>query len=248
MRDKSEAPETATTGDAYTEFLLQNLAQATSRIADAAKRSARTIEDIRLLPVTKHVSAEHLRVLAEAGYRQMAESQVQELRQKSEALEDLSIDWVLIGHLQRNKAAQASRIISEVQSINSLRIAEALSRNLAANDKRIPALLQVNVSGETTKSGFAPEDVEETLAKMLELPGLQIEGLMTMAPHSDDEDEVRRTFAGLRELRDRLAPRFEPDLRLTQLSMGMSGDFEIAIEEGATTVRLGSVLFGERDY
>ncbi len=221
-----------------------------SRIAAAAAKSGRDASSIRLLPVTKYVDEDHVRIISELGFRDLAESQVQSLRTRSAALEDLSIDWVLIGHLQRNKAGQAARIVSEVQSVDSLRIANALDsatqRALDDGSRQAPqlkVLLQVNTSGEEAKYGLSPHEVSSVLESVAALPHLRVAGFMTMAPFTEDEDVVRRTFADLADLSHRMQEKFGSDLDLKELSMGMSNDYEVAIEEGATTVRIGSALF-----
>lgn len=210
------------------------------RIAAAAEASGRAPESVRLLPVTKNVPVETLRELYALGYPHMGENRVQELRKKAAEMDDLPVEWAMIGHLQTNKAGAVSRLVTEVQSVDSLRVAEALSRNLVTAGRSVKALMQVNTSGEEAKYGFTPAEAAETLSEIRTLPGLDLRGFMTMAPFTSDTDLVRNTFRRLRELRDDLAP------ELPELSMGMSGDFETAIEEGATVVRIGGAIFGPR--
>lgn len=224
--------------------------QVRSLIAEAAHCAHRDPAEIRLLPVTKFHPASDLRILHDLGFTDLAENRVQELRQKSAELDELDINWVLVGHLQFNKAGQAARIVSEVESVDSLRIAEALSSaraRLAENRTAPPlrVLLQVNTSGEVTKHGLSPEETPAALDQILALPHLEVAGFMTMAPLTGDESVVRATFARLREIRDQLQARF-PEANLRELSMGMSHDFHVAIEEGATTIRLGTALLGSR--
>lgn len=233
-------------------LLSENLATVRTNIAKAAEQIGRDPDSVRILPVTKFVPVERMRMIADLGLDWFGESRVQELRQKATELP--GADWVFIGHLQTNKAGQASRIVSEVQSVNSLRIAASLSRTRVAwmenaenpDPRNLRVLLQVNTSGEETKSGFEPRDVDEAINEILALPGLKLGGFMTMAPHVDDEDEVRRAFADLRKIRDDMANRYEGDADLGELSMGMSHDYQIAVQEGATILRLGTVLFGDR--
>lgn len=217
--------------------LQRRLSQVQENIAQAAARSGRSPGDVQLLPVTKYVSAPIMAELASLGCTSFAENRVQDLRAKSEELAQWNPSWVLIGRLQSNKAGQASRIVSQVQSVDSVRIAQALSRNFGLNERVGSLLLQVNVSGEETKTGFTPEELPAVLDQVRDLPAVSVDGFMTMAPFTDDESVLRETFSTLRELRDRVAP------DLPQLSMGMSQDYEIAIEEGATIVRVGSAIF-----
>lgn len=220
--------------------LEANIDQVLGRVAKAAQRARRDPTQIRLLPVTKTVPSETLQKLAELGYPEMAENRVQDLRDKQTQLEESKISWVLIGHLQSNKVGQAARIVSEVQSVSSLKIAQALSRQTQTLEKTLRCFIQVNTSGEDTKGGFQPHELSAALDSILTLPGLDVRGLMTMAPYSTNPEDARPSFRQLRTLRDEVAP------QLPELSMGMSGDYEVAIEEGATTIRVGSALFGPR--
>ena len=236
--------------------LSANVAAVREQINAAALRSGRSAADIRLLPVTKYHPESQLRAIYALGFRDLGENRIQELRAKAAAMSDLDINWVLIGHLQTNKATQAARVAKEIQSVDSLRVATALSNavvrlqneDAAAGEDAAAAplkvLLQVNTSGEEAKYGLAPSEVGAVLEQVADLPGLTVGGFMTMAPLTDDEGVVRQTFSRLRELRDAL--RTTSGLELPELSMGMSHDFEIAIEEGATTVRIGSSIFGPR--
>ena len=235
----------------------RNVAAVREQINAAALRSGRSPADICLLPVTKYHPESQLRAIHSLGFRDLGENRIQELRAKAAAMSDLDINWVLIGHLQTNKATQAARVAKEIQSVDSLRVATALSNAVvrlqnegeaaaAGEDAATPlkVLLQVNTSGEEAKYGLAPNEVGAVLEQVADLPGLTVGGFMTMAPLTDDEGVVRQTFSRLRELRDTLVR--ASGLELPELSMGMSHDFEIAIEEGATTVRIGSSIFGPR--
>lgn len=227
--------------------IADRLDQVRHRINEAALRSGRNPDAVTLLPVTKTVPAERLRELPSLGYTSFGENRVQELRTKSEELAGLDIDWQLIGRLQTNKAGQAARLANVVQSVDSLRLAQSLSRSAEAAGRELSILLQVNTSGEGAKAGFAPAEVPVALEQIAPLPALTVKGFMTMAPFEADEATLRQTFGGLRDLRDRLAPQFEGSgAELHDLSMGMSGDYELAIEEGATIVRVGSAIFGAR--
>lgn len=227
--------------------IADRLDEVRHRINEAALRSGRAPGAVTLLPVTKTVPAERLLELPSLGYSSFGENRVQELRAKSEELAGLDIDWQLIGRLQTNKAGQAARLANVVQSVDSLRLAQSLSRGAQAAGRELSILLQVNTSGEHAKAGFAPAEVPLALEQIVPLPALTVQGFMTMAPFEADEAKLRQTFGGLRDLRDRLAPRFEGSgAELHDLSMGMSGDYERAIEEGATIVRVGSAIFGAR--
>ncbi len=236
-----------TSGDPVT----ASVARVRQRIQAAAHRVGRDPREIRLLPVTKTVPAQRLRVLPELGLRHFGENRVQEIREKSAELANLGVEWTVIGHLQTNKAKLAARLATEVQSVDSLKVALALDAathrllSEGERDRPLSVLLQVNVSGEESKHGFRPEETADALARIQELSGVKVRGLMTMAPFTEDQEMVRRTFAGLRELRDELTGG-NPEAELRELSMGMSHDYQIAIEEGATIVRVGSAIFGPR--
>lgn len=178
------------------------------------------------------------------GITAFAENRVQEAEQKVAALSDLPIEWSIIGPLQRNKAKDVARFATELQTLDSVRLATQLNRRLGGENRTIRALIQVNTSREGQKSGVDPVDVRELLAELQQFENIHLRGLMTMAMFDGTEDEVRACFTELRELRDELQPDYP---ELTELSMGMSGDYELAIEEGATIVRLGSAIFGSRD-
>ena len=238
--------------------IAAHLADARARIDAACARVGRDPGEVELLPVSKTHGVDLIREAVDAGWTRFGESKPQEAAAKASELADLDLDWVLIGHLQTNKATQAARVAKEVQSVDSLRVATALSNAVvrlqnegeaaAAGEDAATAplkvLLQVNTSGEEAKYGLAPNEVEAVLEQVADLPGLTVGGFMTMAPLTDDEGVIRQTFSRLRELRDTLGR--ASGLELPELSMGMSHDFEIAIEEGATTVRIGSSIFGPR--
>ena len=234
--------------------IAHNIAVVRERIAAAAARSGRDSAAIRLIAVTKtHPAAVVDQALA-AGVTDCGENRVQEADDKRPAVTGAA-RWHLIGHLQRNKARRAVALFDMIHSLDSVRLAEALSRVMAEEGRadRLPVLLQVNVSGEATKEGFQLAgglgssqlsafyaDVERIVA----LPLLDVQGLMTVAPYAEDPAAARPTFAALRELRDALADR--SGTPWPHLSMGMTGDFEVAIEEGATLVRVGRAIFGAR--
>jgi pyridoxal phosphate enzyme (YggS family) len=221
----------------------QNLAEIRERISAAAARSGRAEADVELVAVSKTFPAESVRDAWDAGQALFGESRVQEAAAKIPALPG-ALRWHFIGHLQKNKVRRALPLFELFHGIDSLELARDIDR-IAAEEGAFPrVLLEVNVAGEATKFGFRPESLERDLEALIALPRLQIEGLMTIAPYADEPEHSRPFFRGLRELRDRLSTR--SGASLTALSMGMSGDFEVAIEECATLVRVGSAIFGSR--
>ncbi len=227
--------------------IRQNLAEVRERMAQAARRSGRSPESIQLVAVTKFAEEEAIRALVEAGCTILGESRPQQLWEKAAALADLPVRWHLIGHLQRNKAKRTLPLVDMIHSVDSLELAGTLNRLAEGSGRRVRVLLEVNVSGEAAKHGFAPAEVVVPLLLDLgRLSHLEVCGLMCMASLEGGLDAARRDFAALRELRDRLWADCPETVRLDELSMGMSGDFEVAIEEGATMVRIGSALFEER--
>jgi hypothetical protein len=211
-------------------------------MAAAARKAGRAPESVRLLAVTKTVGPAEVRALHELGVGDFGESRVQEALRKMEALRDLRARWHMIGRVQRNKAAKVAGAFALVHSLDSLRLAGALDAAAARSGAVVSALIEVNVSGEETKGGFAPGELEPALGELARLKNLRLDGLMTMAPVVDDPEKARPLFAQLRALRDRLA-RAVPGVELRLLSMGMTQDFEVAIEEGADIVRIGTALF-----
>lgn len=223
-----------------------NLATVKQRIADTCKRIGRDPSSVRLLPVTKTVPAERLRIAFAAGCHEMGENKIQEAREKSEALRDLNIKWSIIGHLQTNKAKYLARFANEFQALDSLKVAEELDKRLQNEGRAIDAYVQVNSSGEASKFGLAPEDVRAFVAQLPSYSSLRIKGLMTLALFSTDHDRVRQCFIRMREIQAMLRQEAPSNLSFDELSMGMSGDYELAIEEGATVVRVGQAIFGKR--
>ncbi|MCL2028860.1 MAG: YggS family pyridoxal phosphate-dependent enzyme [Deltaproteobacteria bacterium] len=211
-------------------------------IGEAAERSGRPARDVTLLGASKTVPAALIRVFAEAGLMDFGESYLQEAQGKIDELAGPApqLRWHFIGHLQTNKARNVSAIFPIIHSLDRLELARELDRRARALGRTIDAYIEVNVSGEESKSGLSPAGLPRFLEDLASLPALNILGLMTMPPYDPDPEASRPFFAALRELRDRLCP------GLRGLSMGMSGDFPVAIEEGATVVRVGSALFGAR--
>lgn len=225
------------------------LAQIQQRIADACARAGRAPGSVVLLPVSKTFDVDAIREAMALGLNRFGENKTQEIRQKAAALAGQGLEWVLIGHLQTNKSKDAARDATEVQSLDRPDLAEALHRRLLTEGRTLDVLVQVKTSAEPSKFGMPPEDVAAFLRHIAaEFPTLRVKGLMTLAVNSPDPEEVRACFRALRELRDRLRAEDIAGVSLDRLSMGMSGDFELAIEEGSTEVRIGTAIFGARTY
>ena len=220
------------------------LARVERRIDGACERAGRERADVRLLPVTKTVAPARVACAVDAGYRAFAENRVQEAAAKAAALADRGLRWHLVGPLQRNKVKQALGFVGCIQSIERAAVAERIADRLAAAGARCEVLLQVNTSGAASQHGVAPDAVDALAAVVTERPELEWTGLMTIGRLSEDQEDTRDCFRLLRQLRDRLQD--EHGIALPVLSMGMSGDLEVAVEEGATLVRIGSAIFGAR--
>ena len=221
--------------------LRANLNSVRERMASACVRAGRPPESVRLVAVVKYVDAATARLFVEAGCRDLGESRPQELWRKAAELADLDVRWHLIGHLQTNKVARTAPLTTLVHSGDSLRLLQALGATAPAGVLR-DALVEINVSGESAKHGFSPEEFARQLPTIAALPGLKIRGLMAMAGLAGDLAAARLEFARLRTLRDECRSACPTGVSLDELSMGMSGDFEVAIEEGSTLVRVGSSL------
>jgi pyridoxal phosphate enzyme (YggS family) len=224
--------------------LRSRLDDVRERIARAAARSGRTPDAVTLVGVVKTVPPDVVRIGLEAGLTDLGENRVQEAEEKIAAIGRSRSRWHLIGHLQRNKAGRAVDLFDRVHSVDSEALADALSRFAARAGRKLPVLVEVNVSGEATKFGVPPGDVERLAAHVLGSPGLALDGLMTVGPRVSRGDDARPGFARLRALRD--AAERALGARLPELSMGMSADFEAAVEEGSTFVRVGTAVFGSR--
>jgi len=228
------------------DVFTDNLRSARKRMAEAARRAGRDAADIRLLAVTKTLPSSYIDVARAAGLTLFGENRVQEAQGKYQSLVSSGIELHLIGHLQRNKAKIAASLFRCVQSIDKLQTAEALNRHCSELGGKMDILLEFNTSGEDTKFGFVEEkQLEEACENITRLDHLRVRGLMTIGPFTTDQDRVRRAFARLQKMYQGLQDRY-PELSLDILSMGMSSDFEVAIEEGANLIRLGTVLFGSR--
>jgi pyridoxal phosphate enzyme (YggS family) len=229
--------------------IAANIASIRERIAAAARRAERNPGEIALMAVSKTQPPQRIREAYEAGLRLFGENRVQEFASKAAALQNLqAAEWHMIGHLQSNKAGKTVELFRAVDSVDSLKLAEKLDAAARQLGKRLSVLIEINVGGEAAKSGAAPdsEEIEKLLLAAPRLEGLHFRGLMTVPPFTDDPHAARPHFRKLRELRDTIAARKLPDVSMDFLSMGMSHDFEVAIEEGSTCVRVGTSIFGER--
>jgi pyridoxal phosphate enzyme (YggS family) len=215
------------------------------RIDRARLRAGRT-DPVTLVAVTKTYPADAVRAVRELGVSDVGENRVPELEDKVAEVGRDAVRWHLIGHLQRNKVRKALPLLDLLHSLDSLRLAEVVSREAEKAGATARMLVQVNAAGEETKGGFSPEEAIDAIGAIGRMPGVSVEGVMTMAPYTDDEAVLRKAFAATRRIFEE-AGRQVPAFRPVHLSMGMSNDFEIAVEEGSTLVRLGTVLFGERD-
>jgi hypothetical protein len=227
----------------------ENIARVQEHIADAARRADRRLEEIALMAVSKTHPPERIQEAYRAGLRLFGENRVQEFASKAGALADLSgAEWHMIGHLQTNKAGRAAELFNAVDSVDSLKVAEKLNSSAAPLGKKLRVLIEINFGGEAAKSGVAPDSpgLEDLLLAAPRFEALEFRGLMTVPPFTDDPEGARPYFRRLRELRHEIATRKLPNIGMDVLSMGMSHDFAVAIEEGSTCVRVGTAIFGER--
>ncbi len=235
--------------------IAENIAHIRERIAATARRTGRNPDEITLMGVSKTFPAERIREAYAAGLRVFGENRVQEFAGKADALRDLlNAEWHLIGHLQSNKAAKATELFDAVDSVDSVRLAEKLNASAESAGKTLSVLIEINVGGEQAKSGIAPgsdeqcsDELEQILQGAPRWKNLTVRGLMTVPPYTEDPEGARAYFRQLREIRDGIAARRLPAVSMDVISMGMSHDFEVAIEEGATCVRVGTAIFGERE-
>lgn len=223
--------------------ISENLQQLQKRIENACLRVNRTSKQIRLIPVTKTKSVGMIKMAIELGITHVGENKVQELISKAEQLPHEKLEWILIGHLQTNKAKKIIQYIKEFHALDSIKLAEKLNKELQYIDKKIDVFIQVNTSNEASKYGIQPEQLADFLDEMQQFDQLNVVGLMTLALHTKQESQIRQCFQLLRKLLDE-SRIYYPNI--SRLSMGMSGDFEIAIEEGATDIRVGQAIFGQR--
>ena len=228
------------------EEMSARIAQINARIAQACQRVGRDPTEVTLLPVSKTFDDQAIRQAVGLGYKRFGENRTQEIAQKAPLLADCDIEWVVIGQLQTNKAKEVARLAHELQSLDRLELAEALDRRLQLEGRSIDVLVQVKTSPEETKAGLDPSELIPFLRQLTRFQTMHVRGLMTMAILSEDQSAVRRCFTQLRALRDQAQQEAIQGIELDRLSMGMSGDFEIAIEEGSTEIRVGSAIFGSR--
>ncbi|MDD9270044.1 YggS family pyridoxal phosphate-dependent enzyme [Paenibacillus sp. GCM10023248] len=226
--------------------LLTRMKEVESRVAAACQRAGRDTKEINIIAVTKYVSLETTRSVLDAGMRHIGENRWQDVKPKWEALHERGT-WHFIGHLQTNKVKDVIGKFAYIHSLDRMSLAKELDKQAAALGIQVNCLLQVNVSGEESKYGIDPQQFFEFASEVSKLPHIQVTGLMTMAPYEMEAEATRPVFRGLRELRDRLNDQRIFPYEIKELSMGMSGDFEVAIEEGATWIRLGTVLVGKEE-
>ncbi len=229
--------------------IAARIAQIRSRIDDLTAAVGRPAGSVTLLPVSKTFGVEAIREAIAAGHTRFGENKAQEIRDKSGLLADTDVQWVMIGHLQTNKTRDVARHAHEIQSLDRRELALALQRRLELESRSLTALVQVKTSDEPTKSGLDPAALEDFLRFLAEeTPHLRVQGLMTLAVNDPERAAVQACFRRLRELRDAMREKSIPGISLERLSMGMSGDYDLAIAEGSTEVRIGSAIFGDRSY
>ena len=229
--------------------ITTRISEVKTRIEEFTQAAGRPIGSVQLLAVSKTFDAEAIRAAMAAGLTRFGENKAQEIRDKAQSLADTDVRWVMIGHLQTNKARDIARHAHEIQSLDRPELADALERRLKTEGRQLDALVQVKTSTEPSKFGLDPDALEDFLIYLSQnTPSLRVQGLMTMAVNDPDRQAVRACFRRLRELRDAMQAKAIPGISLERLSMGMSGDYDLAILEGSTEVRIGSAIFGERSY
>lgn len=228
-------------------MLKENLASVEQRITEACRRAGRSRSEVTLVAVSKTMPAGRLAEAYEEGVRDFGENKPQEIRDKYPQLPE-DIRWHMIGHLQRNKIKYIIDKVCMIHSLDSVRLAEAVSAEAQKHDIVMPVLVEVNVAGESTKSGIRPEEAEAFIREISVLPNIHVEGLMTIAPYTENPEENRPIFQKLYKLCVDIRQKNLDNVSMCNLSMGMTGDYEVAIEEGATMVRIGTGIFGARDY
>ena len=226
--------------------MKHRLDQVMERIQQASQACGRDAKSVRLVAVSKTVAPAAVRAALEAGVTILGENYVQEAREKFKALVQYPVSWHFIGHLQSNKAKYAVRLFDLIHSVDSLKLARELDKQAAKVGKIQQILVQVNISGEDTKSGISADETMDLISAISQMSNLSVQGLMTMPPFFYQPEKVRPFFAALRKLRDEIESCHLSNVFLPELSMGMTGDFEVAIQEGATLVRVGTAIFGER--
>ena len=227
--------------------ISDNLRLVEANIAAACKRAGRKREEVKLIAVSKTHPVEAIKEAMRCGIRSFGENKVQELKDKMEKIDD-SLDWHLIGHLQTNKVKYVVGKVSLIHSLESIRLAEALEREAVKRGVIVDVLVEVNIAGEDTKFGVLPENVEDFIREVAKFEHIRVKGLMTVAPIAEESEENREYFKNLNKIMVDLNSKNIHNVSMSVLSMGMTGDYETAIEEGATLVRVGTGIFGHRDY
>lgn len=227
-------------------MISERLAQVREEISMAEKKSGRPPGSAKLIAVSKTFEKKYVIEAIQAGCLTFGENRIQEAKDKIEAIGRDQVKWHLIGHLQKNKVKFIYDLFTLIHSVDSIELGQAINKGAQTRGVVIPALIQVNIASEVTKSGIEPSNLEELISKLSKLSGLQIKGLMTIPPLNSEPEKSRQYFAQLRELKDKMVRLNIANIELDELSMGMSGDYKIAIEEGATFVRVGSAIFGKR--
>ncbi len=226
--------------------MIKRIQNIQKRIKEAADGCGRDPSTVRLVAVSKTIPVNRVREAIEAGVTVLGESYVQEAREKFNQLATCPVSWHFIGHLQSNKAKYAVRLFDMIHSVDTLKLARELNKQSQKNAKVQNILIQINISKESSKSGVDAQNVLDLIDTVRHLENLSVKGLMTMPPFFNDPEKARPYFSALRNLRDRIRQETPPEVALDELSMGMTGDFEVAIQEGATLVRIGTAIFGER--
>ena len=230
------------------EIIARNLEDVRRRMADAAARRGRDPSAVTLVAVTKTVGANEVRALHALGQQEIGENRVQPALAKMEAVSDLPLRWHMIGHLQRNKVKKAVMIFDMIETVDSIAIAREIDKSCAQIGKVMPVLIEINSGREKQKTGVLPEEVEQFIKEISSLPNIRIKGLMTMGPRFGNPEDAKPYFVETRRLFDKFKEMELPNVEMQYLSMGMSNSYQVALEEGANMVRLGSKLFGERSY
>ena len=233
-------------GEHTLSVIKQNIRKVQSRINEAARRAGRDPSEISLVAVTKTVPVEKIKEAISAGICVFGENYVQEAKKKIEHIGKDVVKWHMIGHLQTNKAKDATILFDMIETVDRVKLADVLDQKAASRDKTLDVLVQVNLSGEASKSGVRPDEALSLVDFVMNKMNLRFRGLMTIPPYFEDPERTRPYFARLRRLGEEIRSNY-PGLKTFELSMGMSGDFEVAIEEGATIVRIGTAIFGPRD-
>ena len=228
--------------------ITDNIDHVEKKIAEACERAGRPRESVQLIAVSKTKPVPDLMEALNYGHNVFGENKVQEIRDKVEAMGTEGIHWHMIGHLQANKVKYLIGVVDLIHSVDNDKLAAEIEKQAAKHDVVMDVLCEVNMAGEETKFGLKPEETMDFVKRISELPHLRVRGLMTIAPYTEDPESNRVYFKGLRELKDRINAEHIPGVDMDTLSMGMTGDYEVAIEEGATLVRVGTGIFGERHY